>query len=81
MFPKIGAPQNGWFIMENLIKMDDLGGTPIFGNIHLESLANHNLVPLSTSSSLRVSLWSPILQGGERADSEKPGVGALVAGG
>ena len=25
MFPKIGVPQNGWFIMENHIKMDDLG--------------------------------------------------------
>ena len=35
MFPKIGVPQNGWFIMENLIKMDDLGGTPIFGNTHI----------------------------------------------
>ena len=34
-FPKIGIPQNGWFIMENPIKMDDLGGTPIFGNIHM----------------------------------------------
>jgi len=28
-FPEIGVgPQNGWFIMENLIKMDDLGGKP-----------------------------------------------------
>ena len=25
MFPKIGVPQNGWFRMENPIKMDDLG--------------------------------------------------------
>ena len=25
MFPKIGIPQNGWFTMENPIKMDDLG--------------------------------------------------------
>ena len=24
VFPKIGVPQNGWFIMTNPIKMDDL---------------------------------------------------------
>ena len=36
VFPEIGVPQNGWFVMETPIKMDDLGGKPtIFGNIHV----------------------------------------------
>jgi len=29
VFPKIGVPQNRWFMMENPIKMDDLG-VPLF---------------------------------------------------
>ena len=29
VFPKIGIPQNGWFIMKNHIKIDDLG-VPLF---------------------------------------------------
>ena len=28
-FQKIGVPQNGWFIIQNPIKMDDLG-VPLF---------------------------------------------------
>ncbi len=32
VFPNIGVPENGWFIVENPIEMDDLGGfPPIFG--------------------------------------------------
>ena len=29
-FPTIVVPQNGWFVMENPIKMDDLLGVPLF---------------------------------------------------
>ena len=29
VFPEIGVPQNGWFMMEDPIKMDDLG-VPLF---------------------------------------------------
>lgn len=27
LFPQIGLPHNGWFMMENIIKIDDLGAT------------------------------------------------------
>ena len=43
-FPRMVVPQK-WMvkIMENPIKMDDLGGkTTIFGNIHLETLLQKN---------------------------------------
>ena len=30
VFPNIGVPQNGWFIMENPIKIHDLGGPSLF---------------------------------------------------
>ena len=35
VFPKIGVPQNGWFIIKTSIKIHDFGGTIIFGNTHI----------------------------------------------
>ena len=46
VFPKIVVPQNGWFIMENPIKMDDLG-VPLFSETSICGYTD--LIPITVS--------------------------------
>ena len=57
-FQKIGVPQNGWYIMENPIKMDDLGGKTLFLETPISQSIFHS-PNLPTGGSVKISASRP----------------------
>ena len=77
MFPKIWVPQNGWFIMEHLIKMDDLGvslfsETPIYDMAYWKCQQSSEHCEGSTCWKIRSPTGPPPHATGPRSNARWP---------
>ena len=59
VFPKIGVPQNGWFIMENLLN-GWFCRIPIFGNTHVD-FGGLFVFDIFILNELRHQRWMPVV--------------------
>ena len=76
VFPKIVVSQNGWFIMENPIKMGDLG-VPLF--LETPKCSSSIRVPLGTSQSLSAKGGAVLDPSEDAFDAVHVGVGDRAA--